>query len=296
MTTEETNKQMQNENHILLVDDCDVNQMVAQHYLERAGYQVDIAESGRDAMDAYKRKHYDLILMDIEMPVMDGYEASRRIRKSEWGMRNKIRKDPELKSEIRNPKSEIKEVPIIAMSGHATEKVMDTCCRAGMTDCIGKPLQRESLISMVQKWTSCDSNSLQNTTTGNDSCLPDRDAIENQPPIDIEKTIAEFMGKTELLLEVLETFKDRGRAQIVRIKQHLSENDYKPIFSEAHSIKGGAGNLWAFRLSKAAAELEDAAVEEFPAKAAAAVDDLEKEFNRLYRYLEQSEIGKAFLK
>jgi CheY-like chemotaxis protein/HPt (histidine-containing phosphotransfer) domain-containing protein len=376
MTQQKAQNPLPTASHILLVDDCDVNQFVAQQYLERAGFQVDIVQNGQQALDALKQRQYDLILMDIVMPVMDGYEAARRIRKAECGLRraqssrrrNKKREDPDLKSEVpgpdhtcecrgnkdqpekhscsqkdckcsgagvgqnpkseipgpdriceggvnkhpsikhsglvknyqsnraragRNPKSEIEGVPIVGMSGHDPDNVMDKCWKAGMNGCIGKPLQQASLISMAKKWTAGDFDFPSNKNKGEELCRPHPKATEKQPPIDIERTVAEFMDKTELLLGILETFRIRVRAQIMQMKQHLSANNYNPIFSEAHSIKGGAGNLGAFKLSKAAAQLEEAAAEESPARAAAAVDDLEREFHILYQYLEQSEMGKV---
>ena len=335
MTQQKAQNPLPTASHILLVDDCDVNQFVAQQYLERAGFQVDIVQNGQQALDALKQRQYDLILMDIVMPVMDGYEAARRIRKAECGLRraqssrrrNKKREDPDLKSEVpgpdhtcecrgnkdqpekhscsqkdckcsgagvgQNPKSEIEGVPIVGMSGHDPDNVMDKCWKAGMNGCIGKPLQQASLISMAKKWTAGDFDFPSNKNKGEELCRPHPKATEKQPPIDIERTVAEFMDKTELLLGVLETFRIRVRAQIMQMKQHLSANNYNPIFSEAHSIKGGAGNLGAFKLSKAAAQLEEAAAEESPARAAAAVDDLEREFHILYQYLEQSEMGKV---
>jgi HPt (histidine-containing phosphotransfer) domain-containing protein len=99
------------------------------------------------------------------------------------------------------------------------------------------------------------------------------------------------MGKTDLLREVLETFKARVRIQIMQIKQHISVNNYHPILSEAHSIKGGAGNLGAFNLSKAAADLEQAAATGSTEQATAAVEDLQNEFYILYQYIEESKIG-----
>ena len=289
MITAETHAHTRNSTRILLVDDCDVNRFVAQQYLERAGYQVDIVETGRQAVEAYKRKSYDLILMDLLMPGMDGYEATRQIRNWESGLR---RAQP---SRMRNKKgensdlqSEIKSIPIIAMSGQATEKVTAECRAAGMNDCTGKPLQREPLVLMVQKWTACGSE-LQNIKKAQKAaCMPARTPIDDQAPIELEKTIKEFMGKTDILLDVIKTFRDRVKTQIVSIRQHISDKDYKQIFLEAHSIKGGAGNLRAFKLSKTAAELENAAIEAASEETVARVDELEEEFNRLNKYLEQT--------
>jgi CheY-like chemotaxis protein/HPt (histidine-containing phosphotransfer) domain-containing protein len=323
MTTKETNKQTQKGNQILIVDDCQVNRALVQQFLERAGFTVEIALNGHQALEVLKGKQFDLILMDLVMPGMDGFEASRRIRKAEFGMAGpdhecacnarkgqaqkqscseddcKCRRadsDQNVNSAFHIPHSELQPVPIIGISGHDPQSVMEECCRAGMNDCIGKPLQRESLVSVVRKWTNGDLYIPPNEPAKDQLSHPQPNTIENQPPIDIEKTIAEFMGKTDLLREVLNTFKTRVSAQIMNIKQHLSVNNFNPILSEAHAIKGGAGNLGALNLSQAAGELEEAAAEESSAKANVAMDDLEKEFQRLYQYIEQSELGKAISK
>jgi HPt (histidine-containing phosphotransfer) domain-containing protein len=179
------------------------------------------------------------------------------------------------------------------MSGHDPDSVMDMCIQAGMNDCIGKPFQQGSLVSKVQQWATGDCDMRSSNIKDGDTNRLHVESVQGQPPLDIESTISEFMGKTDLLWEVLETFKVRVRNQIMQIKQHLSANNYHPILSEAHSIKGGAGNLGAFKLSKAAAALEQAAGIGSAARASAAVDDLEKEFYTLYQYLEQTELRKT---
>jgi len=156
---------------VLLVEDYPTNQQVALIHLKRAGYQVDLAENGRQAVEAFKRKHYDLILMDIQMPVMDGYEATRRIReldsrilskippaagKSEVGNQNPqssiIPGVPGFTHRSNNHQSSIQRVPIIAMTAHAMEGYRERCLEAEMEDYISKPLRKKEFLAMVDKW------------------------------------------------------------------------------------------------------------------------------------------------
>ena len=113
---------------ILLVEDYPTNQQVAMRHLSKAGYQVDLAEDGSQAVKSYKRKYYNLIFMDIEMPIMDGYAATQEIRKIE----------------TRNlEQSTIQRVPIIAMTAHAVKGFRERCLKTGMDDYIPKPVKRK---------------------------------------------------------------------------------------------------------------------------------------------------------
>ncbi|HKJ89646.1 MAG TPA: ATP-binding protein [Oceanipulchritudo sp.] len=124
--------------HILLVEDNPVNQMVGQGILANLGWQVDISSDGREAVQAFNSHPYDLILMDIQMPGMDGYEATRRIRARER------EKHPDGSGAI----------PIIAMTAHAMQGDRETCLAAGMDDYIAKPFQPAELEALLLKWLS----------------------------------------------------------------------------------------------------------------------------------------------
>jgi len=281
---------------ILLVEDYPTNQQVAMRHLQGAGYQVDLAENGQQAVEAYKRKHYDIILMDIQMPVMDGYEATKAIRKLE------TRNSEGQVSSIKHP---VSSVPIIAMTAHATKADREKAFEAGMDDYVTKPLKREKLLAVVEKWTMTISDfGLRNAdyeikdSNKNKSKIPARhrersgeaggqnpkSAIEGVAPMNFEKAIEEFEGDKEFLMEVLEGFLDNVRAQIETIHQAISNGDAEVVWKESHSIKGGAANLTADKLSEIAFELEKVGKSGTLEEGEEVLKRFKKEFYRLENY------------
>lgn len=117
---------------VLLVEDNTINQKVAKAMLEKMGYKIDIAFNGAEAVDALQQKNYGLVLMDLQMPVMDGYEATRTIRSS---------------GEVLNS-----EVPIVAMTANATKEDRQQCLDAGMDDYVPKPVERKVMMNMLKRW------------------------------------------------------------------------------------------------------------------------------------------------
>jgi CheY-like chemotaxis protein len=118
---------------VLLAEDNAVNQKVACRTLEKLGYRVDVAVDGQAAVDAWATGRYDLILMDCQMPVMDGYEASRQIRARETSG---------------------KRIPIVALTAHAMKGADATCVAAGMDDYLSKPIDRAQLNACLERWLS----------------------------------------------------------------------------------------------------------------------------------------------
>ncbi len=114
---------------ILMAEDNPINQRVGKLILQRAGYSIDLAGNGREAMEAHRAHSYDLILMDCQMPTMDGFEASRKIR------------------ELDRPQP-----VIIAVTANALVGEREKCLQAGMDDYLSKPFQAEQLVSVVRKW------------------------------------------------------------------------------------------------------------------------------------------------
>lgn len=271
--------------HILLVEDYPTNQVVAMRHLNGAGHQVDLVENGKQALDAFREKHYDLVLMDIQMPVMDGYEATKGIRALEsHGMRENSQQ----------PLDNSEKVPIIAMTAHAFEGNRDKCLEVGMNDFLSKPLRREKLLAMVEKWAGgIDDGSLKvgDRIKGDDALKgpspenPQAHMLhikdQNGDPMDFKKAVEEFEGDEAFLVEVLRGFIEKVNFQIKAIHQAITEGNADMVREEAHSIKGGAGNLTAVDLSHIAAELEKAAKSGALETGVQLVEKLEEAFRRL---------------
>ncbi len=254
---------------VLLVEDYPVNQQVAMRNLTGAGYSVDIACNGQEAVDSYKRGGYDLILMDVQMPVMDGIEATRIIRA--------------LERDARSPQH----LPIIALTAHAVKDYIDACLKAGMDDYLIKPVWRQNLIDRVDFWitqgASPDAAAHPDSMVSNVAPADDRHA--GDAPLDFERALAEFEGNREFLTGLLERFLENVRNQLGIIREALDRADSEILRREAHAIKGGAANLAAAELSSAAAELEKTAKSGSLGEAAGELEKLEKAYRRLDEFV-----------
>ncbi|MCK5163765.1 MAG: response regulator [Desulfobacula sp.] len=222
---------------ILLAEDYPTNQKIAKKHITNAGFNMILAPNGKQAVDIFKTRKFDLILMDIQMPVMDGYEACRAIR--------------ELEKQMSGSSPVLKKIPIIAMTAHAVSGIKDKCFKAGMDDYLSKPLKRDDLISMIDKWAF--SNPLEQKYQKTDQ----KKYPAGNDPINIEKALDEFGNDRAFLMEVLDEFIQNVGKQIPKIQQAIWVKDMEALKQEAHSIKGGSANLIADDLSKAAKALED---------------------------------------
>ena len=263
---------------ILLVEDYPTNQQVAMSHLKAAGCHADLAENGLGALELYKEKHYDLILMDIQMPGMDGYEATREIRKLET-----------------QRQSSSKRVPIIAMTAHAIKGYREKCLEVGMDDYLAKPLTRRDLFGIVEKWTGAmvggeaEAQSIQGSLRPNIGVNPrsttDRYQSKEGAPMNFEKALNEFVGDKTVLMRVLHGFSENVRGQIGIIRQAIADGDADRVRREAHSIKGGAANLTADEISRVAFEMENIGKSGEMERGISVLRRLEKELDGLDVYI-----------
>jgi CheY-like chemotaxis protein/HPt (histidine-containing phosphotransfer) domain-containing protein len=227
---------------ILVAENYSVNQFVAIKHLEKAGYTVEAVDDGRQAVEKIRSKNFSLVLINVQMPVMDGYDAAQAIRT--------IEKEAPI-SAIGN------RLPIIAMVDCAAQEHMSQCYAAGMDDCIAKPLRKDNLLAMVEKWIprelfQSENNSSENSTQKSFGPRESGDSLV----VDIERALTEFDGNWTFLKGIFDEFFKQVEQQVVLIGEAIEHGDAQTVRAQAHSIKGGAANLTADPLAKLALDLE----------------------------------------
>ncbi|TYT73789.1 PAS domain S-box protein [Desulfobotulus mexicanus] len=216
---------------ILLVEDNVINQKVAIGFLQNLGFSPKAVSNGLEALDALKNEPWDLVLMDIQMPLMDGLEATRCIRHP--------------KSRVLNPA-----IPIIAMTAHAMQDDRERCLNAGMNDYITKPLNPEALTTALLKWLP-ETPGIWEKETGTLSDWNDKNKIWNK------NKLKEFLGDDlETIGIIIKEFMDTAPAQVAAIIELIEKNDPDAVHFEAHSLKGVAAHMGAETLSDIAFDME----------------------------------------
>jgi PAS domain S-box-containing protein len=262
---------------VLLAEDNEINQQVAKEILENAGLKVSLADDGQKAVTAVKAHEYDVVLMDIQMPVMDGYAATRKIREWECGIRNaEGGKDSDLNSAFRIPNSEFKGLPIIAMTAHAMTGDREKSLDAGMNDHVAKPIDPDQLFATLQKWirpaedrgqASQPKAETPTATIGDtpaqttEPVLKTKSADEDyfpqtMPGFDLAAGLQRLQGNRGLYKKLLRDFAANYAAVSGDIKTALDANDMEQAHQLVHNLKGVAGNLAATDLQTATIEME----------------------------------------
>ncbi|VXD24628.1 putative two-component hybrid sensor and regulator [Planktothrix serta PCC 8927] len=232
---------------ILLAEDHLVNQKVALQILQRMGYRADVAGNGFEVLEALRRQPYDVILMDMQMPEMDGLEASRQIQK--------LYGNPQ-QSQLMRPR-------IIAVTANAMESDRNECMNAGMDDYISKPIRMEQLIQVLSKCqplqdlpVTLDSETTNykplNVTLNQQLPLI---TITSTPTI-LDAKVLQGLREVEALEEVIEIYLDTAPELLEAIAIAIANIDAKELQPAAHSLKSISGTLGAFSLSEQCQKLE----------------------------------------
>jgi len=267
LVTRDTIAEMKKEQiRVLLVEDYPTNQQVALNHLHKAGYLADLAENGQEAVSAYERNPYDIILMDMNMPVMDGYKAIDTIRKMEKGTDVPHR------------------MPIVAITANALSGDREKCLAAGADDYLSKPLKKERLLAMIGKWTGSPAPEAKDTCLQNNQ-EPSK-SIHAAGPVNYAQALKEFGNEANLLADVLTGFISDVNQQIETLRNAVVNGDIDRIAREAHSIKGGSSNLTASALADAAAALEAAAKSGSLTQTASRIEVLAAEVQRMTQFVE----------
>ncbi len=219
---------------ILLAEDNPVNQKVALKALEKLGYQADVAHDGAQALQATRDKRYDLVLMDVQMPVMDGMEATRHIRDPQSGTLNPA-------------------VIIVALTAHAMTGDKERCLNMGMDDYLAKPIKAAELQEMIGKWLAAGTMGMESEP------MPEVLAVSETPapPVFDEKVLLNLLeGDRESAMEIVSQFQEDVVGQVVRLREAIEAGDAIVIKERAHTLKGSAASVGAEALRFCAADLE----------------------------------------
>jgi CheY-like chemotaxis protein len=243
----------------LLAEDNVVNQKVAVRLLERLDCRVHVVADGQAAVGAWRTGNFDLIIMDCQMPQLDGYEATREIRRLEAGERH---------------------IPIVALTAHAMKGDEEKCRAAGMDDYLAKPIDRAKLGSCLDRLLPCKGPAVV------DAILEAPIAVASgNYPVDW-KTLRESVdGDEAFVRDLVDAYVGTGDKELAALAAALRAGDAATILASAHALKGASANLHAAAATLAAAQLEAAAGAKEHGKIPALAENLAAEVRQTIAYL-----------
>jgi CheY-like chemotaxis protein/HPt (histidine-containing phosphotransfer) domain-containing protein len=220
---------------VLLVEDNATNRRVAELFLERAGCEVVLAVDGAEAIAVLEKRRVDLVLMDVQMPVMDGLEATRRIREDIAGGAR---------------------IPIVGLTASALKEQVEACRAAGMDDVIAKPIERERLEAMLERYAPA-----VGTRTGRHVIRPPLErTVTGSGEITVPRFHEVTAGDAVLARGLVETFEHGATQAFTDLESALERGDFTAARRAAHTIVGSSANMGAVRLEAIAAAMEHAAI------------------------------------
>jgi CheY-like chemotaxis protein len=258
---------------ILVAEDNLTNQEIAKAILEGAGIIVKVVNNGEEAVEAVKKEYFDAVLMDVQMPRMDGYEATQAIRK-----------DPKVKS-----------IPIIAMTAYAMKGDEEMCLSAGMDAYISKPIRQGRLFATLckaikpeekQSYDTKETEPLREDKEAGDQALTADILPSKLPGINIQNALTALNIDRDLFKQILLGFLQNNRDTISNIRHAFVDKDWESLMHLSHGLKGSAGNIGADELYAAALNLETASRkgEEYPPDSEL-IDNIESALNLVLQSL-----------
>ena len=228
--------------HILLAEDFSVNQQMITALLTKYGHTVRVVENGKQALEAVQQEKFDLVLMDVQMPDMDGLEATKAIRDWEQRTREEGNQYPDIFS------SEFG-IPIIALTAHAIKGDRERCLQAGMNEYLTKPVKAEELLSTINKF----SQKLHQPTSLH---IEETDKQQSYTTVDFEQALQIMGGQKDILIQVCRTIIDKFPEELLRLETALRDKDFKTFERIAHSLKSSLKSIGAQKTAKLAYEIE----------------------------------------
>jgi CheY-like chemotaxis protein len=250
---------------ILVADDNEINRLVAAEMLRSAGYAADAVANGREAIAAVGRERYAFVLMDCEMPEVDGFTATDAIRRRE--------RDESL------PR-----LPIVALTAKAVEGDRERCLEAGMDEYITKPVDRERLMALAGQF--CGEAATPPEVERRLSASPPRQE-EKSSPLDIAQLLDRCSGDSAFMRQILGKFQLQLDENLVQLASALNDEDLAQVARLAHALKGAAGNISASAISRTASELERKVREEPAEELLRFVHELREEAQRFAKSLQE---------
>ena len=265
---------------ILLCDDNAINQKVATRLLQQMGYQPDVAVNGVEALTALERKTYDLVFMDVQMPEMDGLEATRLIRERQ---NEKARQ-----TKFQAP------VVIIAMTAGAMPGDRDKCIAAGMDDYLAKPVRPEDIRALIERWASAAKTQRAKTSdTETVTAMPDNSSQSKQPPVDMARLLDFSDGSMESLRELVTLYLQQTTEQLEQLMAAAKANSATEVRRIAHSCAGASSTCGMLRIVPLLRELERQGDERKLVNPVELCQQCNREFESIKKFLDTQLSGQS---